>query len=230
MITSNRQLKTKLLEVLYSAKVYDLNEVNRKSKLETLTNQLYNENYYLKQANANIVMISLNTNTNSNNYRRCSTDNEKNEKRKEKAAKSKDSIYTISQHKRHKTHINLNPNKKEDGDEDNNKEINPLFPTNNSHNNSNNNTIKYNTNSESNSINNEDSLSCAVSDLGNMIQNLKKRSDSSQKILSYKDEASLSKDNLNNSASNNANNVIHQPLFYKKTSGNKERKMIEFTK
>lgn len=209
LIASNKQLKTKLLEVLYAVKVYDLNELNRKSNTELLLSQLYNENHYLRKANSSILVID-----------NCSgTDNDQSIK-----GKMNESLFSKPKHKRQKTHINLNNIKAE---EDNKKTINVTLFENNTDTSSREKEKEKESHCEKS--NDEDALSGAISDLGNMIKTMKRRSDSSQKILIYKEEDNSS--SLLESAGNNTNtsNVI-QPLYYNKPSGNKERKMLEFTK
>lgn len=202
----------KLLELSYTAKVYDLNEANKNINTIRLVNQMYEENAFLRKVN-------LDTMPQRNVY----IINESPIKEKDNMINFKlNNVINNSKHKRQATHINLNcADAETDGDI--NKSVNPF--------------LVLNDNSSSPNVgisktNKDDMFSSTIKNMNDTVKCRIRRNNSCKEIKNTEDETNTFP-STNSSFVNdftNVNNNTKKPLCYNRSLGNKEKKLIEFTK
>ena len=223
LMKENKNLKLKLLEIIYMTEIYDNNENNRDIQTQKFLSQLFTENIYLRKANISLNNISedlfirkAKTSINPNAIKDNLTQD--NKQQEEQIINNNpfqnyknDLPQNKTKHKRQRTHVQLNEIQNE---EDNNSSKTP--------------TIVLTSNSTStvvDSSKNTDAFGDTLEDLSNFTKTMRRNNDSKKNVF---DDIDAAKEGVISPTSSQLLSSNKKQLFYR-TPRDKEKKKIEFT-
>lgn len=220
----NKNLKLKLLEIIYITKIYDNHENNRDTKTQKFLSQLFTENIYLRKANISLNNISedlfirkakttinsntINDNLNADNKQEQIVNNNPFQNYKNDLPQSK------AKHKRQRTHVQLNEIQNDDDDKSSQSKSPTIVLTSNS------------TSTVVESSKNSDAFGDTLEDLSNFTKTMRRNNDSKKNVF---DDIETPKDGVISPTSSQLLSSNKKQLYYR-TPRDKEKKRIEFTK